>query len=112
MQWTEYYYIDSVDCWHFIDKRILLEWQDREEIVETKDWIDECLDEFRKTTPHELREDWYRKILEQHAPKVKKVNQEEIDKRYYWNKFNDVYRFSCDIHMLECFAKDHWLLEE
>jgi hypothetical protein len=62
--------------------------QDREEIVETKDWIDELYNHIddlhnRCGKMFMLENDEFREAVTKYAPKVTKVNQKEIDKRYY-----------------------------
>lgn len=79
LQWDEYYYIDSVKCWHFIDKRILLEWQDREEIVE-KDFIDNIIEEITIKW-FCFSEYWkieFRKAIEKYTKKVKKFIRDDV----------------------------------
>jgi hypothetical protein len=60
--------------------------QDREEVVETKDWIDDVYDEYQRAVPAECinSDEWYRmkmrKAIEKHAPKQKKFTKEEVGK--------------------------------
>jgi hypothetical protein len=61
---------DSEDKEDFVMPLLLLEnSQDREEIVETKDWIDECLDEM-EVADEMISWEEYRKIIEKYAPKT------------------------------------------
>jgi hypothetical protein len=87
----------------------LIEWnKDREEVVETKDWIDNFMDEI------DCQFDWdrndLRKILEKHAPKVKKINEKHIAE--YYNDWPEKYVDWKYRAFLGCFLQDHWLLEE
>jgi len=97
----------------------IIEWcSDREEVVKTKDWIDEALEE---VTLYTL--DWWcekrineplKEILRKRQPKLRKFTREEIieyhtgaidnewQRRIHWH----------DINPLLEFLKVHWLLEE
>lgn len=97
--WKNGLEMDVVD---WIPKELIENSQDREEFVE-KDWIGDILLEYNKDSF--LNCERMRKIIEKHAPKVKKFTEEEVQ---VWNEMN--FRMCPDT--ICDFLRVNWLLEE
>lgn len=78
--WCNYYYRNDKNFIQFIDKKLLLEWEDREEV--TRDWLDDLMSDLK-----ELKwnfawcENEFRRVVEKNIPKQKKFTRDEIIER-------------------------------
>ena len=107
------YYIDDIkDTLHY---KIIEADSNREEVVETKDWVDEVY----KTLEEDY--DWcfeytevvehLRQAIEKHAPIVKKFTMEDIERWTRKNMYPDHER-SIVLNEFKFFFRVNWLLEE